>query len=154
MKKIIAAVLIIFIFGILIFLKFQEVLEASAPKNVIITNQAGNDIIIDIELARTDAEHTQGLSGREKLPEGEGMLFVFGEKSVRNFWMKDMNFPIDIIWLDGEKIVKISRNLPPEGEKPNNHYSSGIAVDYVLEVPAGFCDTNKIKAGNTVFYKY
>jgi hypothetical protein len=154
MKKIIAAVLIIFVFGILVFFKFQEVLEVSAAKKVIITNQEDNDIIIDIELARTDTEHSKGLSGREKLPEGEGMLFVFEEKMVRNFWMKEMNFPLDIIWLDGEKIVKISRNLPPEGKQPTNHYSSGVAVDYVLEVPAGFCDTNKIKTGNSVFYKY
>lgn len=82
------------------------------------------------------------------------MLFVFAEKDIKSFWMKDMNFPLDIIWLNGEKIVKISHNLPPEGRQPTNTYSSGVPVDYVLEVPAGFCDTNKIKEGNTVFYKY
>lgn len=154
MKKIITAVLIIFIFGVLVFFKLQTALENSAQKNVIITNQKGNDIIVDIELARTSAEQKQGLSGREGLEDGQGMLFIFGEKAVKSFWMKDMNFPLDIIWLDGEKIIKISHDLPPEGSNPTNTYSSGEAVDYVLEVPAGFCNTNKIEVGNTVFYKY
>lgn len=154
MKKIIFSIILILIFGLLVYNKFNNALIEAGNQQVIITNQNDEDIVVNVELAKTSAQHNQGLSNRKSLDVGNGMLFVFQDKQVRSFWMKNMNFPLDIIWLDGEKIIKISSDLPPAGELPDiSYYSEGI-VDYVLEVPAGFCDNNNIREGNTVFYNY
>jgi uncharacterized membrane protein (UPF0127 family) len=107
-----------------------------------------------IEIADTDIERKQGLSGREYLEENHGMLFVFNEKSQKAFWMKDMNFAIDIIWIEDNKIVQIDKNVkPPEPNTPNNElklYSSKLAINYVLEVKAGLSDEYNFKIGDTI----
>jgi len=154
MKKIIFTVILILICGILILNRYQKVLVKTGVQNVIITNQNNKDITVNVELATTPAEQAKGLSDRKILKVGSGMLFVFDNKQIMSFWMKNMNFPLDIIWLDDNQIIKISRNLPPEGEKPISIYSSDVPVNYVLEVPAGFCKNNNINEGNKVFYNY
>jgi len=107
-----------------------------------------NGLRIPLELADTVNKQIQGLSGREQL--SGGMLFVFPDKRIRNFWMKNMHFPLDIIWIDGDRIANISQNLLPEGEHPAKTYSSISEVNYVLEVEAGFCEKNNIKIGDSV----
>lgn len=154
MKKIIFTVILILICGILLLNRFEKALVKTGTQNVIITNQNNKDITINVDLAKTQAEQARGLSYRSKLDDYQGMLFIFDDKQVREFWMKDMNFPLDIVWLDDNKIIKISNNLAPEGDKPANIYSSSNPVNYVLEVPAGFCEKNNIKAGDKIFYNY
>lgn len=154
MKKIIISILIILIFGLLVFLRLDKTVDKSETKKVIITNQAGDDVIVNVEVADTKKSQAQGLSDRKELKNGDGMLFIFPGKEIRSFWMKNMNFGLDIIWLDGDEITKISQNLPPEGGVPQNVYESGNPVNYVLEVPAGFCEKNNIKIGNKIFYNY
>jgi uncharacterized membrane protein (UPF0127 family) len=90
-----------------------------------------------IELADTAEKQTQGLSNHQPIKDNEGMLFMFADSLNRNFWMKNMLFPLDIIWINGDKIVNISHNIPPEGESPVNIYSSEKPANYVLEVNAG-----------------
>ncbi|MCK4540362.1 DUF192 domain-containing protein [Candidatus Parcubacteria bacterium] len=107
-----------------------------------------NDIIIPVELADTQKKHIQGLSDKKELI--GGMLFLFDNKQVRNFWMKNMNFPIDIIWIGDGEIINISPDLQPEGENPKKIYSSIYPVNYVLEVNAGFCEKNNILIGDKV----
>ena len=111
-----------------------------------------NNTKISLIVADTPAERTQGLSYQKKLDKNAGMLFIFPKKQILSFWMKDMNFPLDVIWIDDDKIIKIDKNLPPEGEKPEKNYSSGALTNYVLEVNAGFCDENNIKVGDKVKY--
>lgn len=113
------------------------------------------DKTIQVEIARTEAEREKGLSGRSFLGTEKGMLFVFDSKQVSPiFWMKDMIIPIDIIWLSGDKIVKIDKSVPIP--KPNTKdsllpkYSPGRPIDYVLEVSSGFSDTNNVKVGDSV----
>ncbi len=107
---------------------------------------------IKVETAKTPVELYKGLSGRDSLCQNCGMLFIFPDKAGRTFVMRNMLFPIDILWIDGEKIVKIDEELPlpifPEG----GEYHSGQPVDYVLEVSNGFCRKNNIKAGDRVEY--
>lgn len=109
-----------------------------------------NGHIIKVEIADDFEEQKQGLSDRESLCEDCGMLFVFPRKQVRSFWMKNMNFPIDIIWIQDKKIVHISENLSPEGEAPEETYSSILPVNYVLEVNAGITDNYGIKMGDKI----
>ena len=110
---------------------------------------------VKVEIVDTETTRNKGLSGKEKLGENEGMLFVFEAKDITpSFWMKDMKIPIDIIWIDNNKIVQIDENVqPPEPDTPTTNlkmYSPNQPVDYVVEVNAGYVDSNNFKVGNTV----
>ena len=143
-KTIFAIILLTLCFIVFLFYneQKQEQRQSIAPAVEI------NNIVIPVELANIPEKYIQGLSDSEELI--GGMLFLFDERQVRNFWMKNMNFPIDIIWIDNGKIVNISKNLLPEGEKPQKTYNSIYPVNYVLEVIAGFCDENNILIGDNV----
>ncbi len=91
-----------------------------------------------------------GLSFRESICENCGMLFPFEEKSEKTFVMRDMLFPLDIIWISDDIIVKIDKNLPPEGSNPKNFYKSETPVNFVLEVNGGFTDDYNIGVGDKV----
>lgn len=104
-------------------------------------------IRLNIEMADTDTKRRQGLSGREKLEENEGMLFVFEKEGNHGFWMKNMSFPIDIAWLDKDKkIIHIEKNIGPETYP--KVFSSTAPGLYVLETNADFFESNKIKIGD------
>lgn len=107
-------------------------------------------IDIPVELAQTAAEKQSGLSGRAKLPAGHGLLFVFDEPDYQSFWMKDMNFALDIIWINQGKIVDIKSDLPPERAWPKNVYTPKCPANYVLEVNAGEAQTYGWKVGDEV----
>jgi uncharacterized membrane protein (UPF0127 family) len=143
-KKILLFLLIIIflIIAIIIFLPRKAVLK---------TNEVEiNDVKIRVEIADNSFSRYRGLSDREELCSDCGMLFVFPEKNKQTFVMRKMKFPLDIIWVADNKIIKIDKNLPPEGSMPKNFYSSGAPINYVLEVNAGFTDENNIKAGDMV----
>ena len=93
------------------------------------------------ELALSVAEQAQGLSNRPSMPKDHGMLFVFTRPTSPPFWMKDMQFSIDIVWILRDRVVGISPNLPipKPGTKPEKLqiYSPPSPVDYVLELRAG-----------------
>jgi len=109
-----------------------------------------NGIKIEVEIADTIQKQTKGLSGKERLESDQGMLFIFPEYKIRNFWMKEMLFPIDIIWILDNKIIGIERNVPiPKGEVMPN-YISPQKINYVLELNANFTDENDIEIGDTV----
>ena len=90
------------------------------------------------ELAVTDEERQQGLMFREKLNPDQGMLFLFEEEGVHAFWMKNMRFAIDILWLDKDKrIVHIEPKVPPCPAEPCPSYDPGAKAMYVLELESG-----------------
>lgn len=94
------------------------------------------DKSISVEVADDDFERAKGLSGRTSLKDGHGLLFIFPKKGLHGFWMKDMRFPIDIIWLDDElKIVEIARNIDP-ATFPQTFYPP-IPIKYVVETNPG-----------------
>ncbi|MEJ2347940.1 MAG: DUF192 domain-containing protein [Patescibacteria group bacterium] len=114
-----------------------------------------SDTKIQVETARSDVERKKGLSKRESLGDKEGMLFIFPQKNIQPpFWMKDMKFAIDIIWIDDGKVVQIDENIPaPETGIPDEDlvfYTANQPVDYVLEVKAGFVEKNNIEKGDSV----
>lgn len=105
-----------------------------------------NGSAIDAEIADSDAERNQGLSGRESLPQDRGLLFVYSDSGFYRFWMKDMKFAIDIIWLDENfKIIDITPNLSP-ATYPND-FTSTQPSRYVLEVNAGTAEKNGWQIG-------
>jgi len=76
------------------------------------------------------------------------MLFIFPKPGRPNFWMKDMNFPLDFIWISGGQVVQLSTNIP--ATQPPVTLTPDQPIDQVLEVNAGFIDKYGIKVGNEV----
>lgn len=98
------------------------------------------------EVVKEQTERMMGLSGRRCINGETAMLFVFDEADRHGIWMKDMNFPIDIIWLNEEKkIVHIEKNVLP-GSYPKIFYPSSPAL-YVVEVQSGLTDSKSITVG-------
>ncbi|MEK6953215.1 MAG: DUF192 domain-containing protein [Nanoarchaeota archaeon] len=105
---------------------------------------------INIEIADTKEEQILGLMYRDKLDENSGMLFVYNASEVRNFWMANMQFPLDLLFInEDKKIIKIEPASLCEN-KICNIYSSNVPAMYVLEVNAKFSEENNIKAGDLV----
>lgn len=127
---------------------------SSANTQSLPTITIGDDTI-KVEIADTDQEREMGLSSRTSLDSDRGMLFVFDNKDVSPiFWMKDTLIPLDIIWINDGKIVKIDANVPvpAEGTSENDlqRYSPGSAIDQVLEVNAGYAANHGISVGHEV----
>ena len=130
-----------------IFLFFKSPLEDGYKTKVI---KIG-DISITADIANTPERRAEGLSGRKTLPEGTGMFFIFDKPDWYGFWMKNMNFAIDIIWIDGDlRIVDADKEVTPD-TFPKIFYPNQ-AVKYVLELPAGSINKDRIDIGQVVFF--
>lgn len=108
-----------------------------------------------VEIADTPAARSRGLSGRGQIAENEGMLFVFEKEDVRPaFWMKDMKFAIDIIWINEGSVVQITPNAkPPKAGTADEDIELLLPespVDLVLEIRAGEAEKQGIKLGDRV----
>lgn len=101
---------------------------------------------ISLEYAVTAADREKGLSGRTQLPPDRGLLFQFEEPGLHCFWMKDMNFPIDIVWLDSsKKIIDIRENVSPDSYPAKFCPAQNAA--YGLEVRAGLIKNAGVDLG-------
>jgi len=127
----------------------QEPQKELAAASVTIRNKN-----IAVEVAGTEQTRQLGLSGRENLKRGEGMLFVFEQPDYYVFWMKNMNFPLDIVWIGGGEIVDIKSNLAAEGEHPSNFYHPAQPADYALEVNGGEAGEYGWEIGDKVEIKW
>ena len=108
-----------------------------------------NDASITVELATTPAEQEQGLSNRFSLSENHGMLFVYTGDVAPGFWMKEMRFSLDIIWINAQGlIVTIHSNLTPQ-TYPTAFYPTALSR-YVLEVPAGYAAKHNLMVGSKI----
>jgi uncharacterized membrane protein (UPF0127 family) len=106
---------------------------------------------LKIWIADDPAEQAKGLSGKDSMFDNRGMLFVMALREVTSFWMKDMKFPLDFIWIDNGTIVGIDQNIPPcESESDCPAISPSAPVNYVLEVNAGWVTANNISIGQSV----
>ena len=106
-----------------------------------------NTTTIQAEIANTDEKRRQGLSGQPSLESKRGMLFIHEQASRHGYWMKEMQFPIDIIWIGQDKhVVDITKNATPASYPAT--FQPGRPAQYVLEVNAGFIDQYSIQVGN------
>ncbi len=116
-----------------------------------------NGATFEVEIASTTMEKARGLSFRAGLGAGKGMLFLFDTPSIQSFWMKDMNFPLDMIWIgpgkNGDEVLGFAQNAEPQ---PGTSlwgltiYHSPGGTDKVLEVVAGMVAKDNIKVGDIV----
>ena len=123
----------------------QKANDGAAHSKVI---SIGGTIVL-VDIASTEAAREKGLSGRSKLAPNTGILFVFESVGMWGFWMKEMSFPIDIIWVDTSgNVITVAKSVSPQSY-PDVLYPLSPAM-YVLEVPAGFSVENHIKEGSVM----
>lgn len=111
------------------------------------------DVEIVVEIADTLEKKREGLSGRESLPENQGMLFVYDVDGDYAFTMRGMNFPLDFIWIRDNKVVDIIEGVNVQSFQPPNNLKSKEKVDMILEINAGFTQKHSIKIGDIVSLK-
>ena len=148
--KVVTAILVVFIiilfFGIVYNYNTEEKDELELPKEEMNLVRIKDKAII-VEIANSQAEHRIGLMNHNELEKDHGMLFIFEEEKIHSFWMKNMKFSIDIIWIDSnEYIVHIEKDLQP-CEDDCVIYAPEKESKYVLEVESGFTDEHKINIG-------
>lgn len=110
------------------------------------------DVRLLADIADTPEKRSVGLGVRDSMTEGEGMLFLLETSSKQPFWMNGMKFPIDIIWIDGDRtVVHIEHSLEPCASSLDcpNYYPDSEAL-YVLETVAGFSERHNVEDGTRV----
>jgi uncharacterized protein len=114
-----------------------------------------NGVVLVADIAATDEQRTKGLSVKDSLAENEAMLFVLDNEGEHTFWMKNMKFPIDIIWIDTDKtVVHIEHNLQPcSSELFCPTYKPNDESLYVLETVGGFAERHDIVKGTIVEFE-
>lgn len=107
-----------------------------------------------VEVVNSSASITQGLSGRSEIG-ADGMLFVLPTQQTASFWMKDMKFALDFVWINDQKVVDITTNVQPPLSNQDflPTYSPNKEVDMVLELPAGKVEELEVKIGDSIQLK-
>jgi uncharacterized membrane protein (UPF0127 family) len=103
---------------------------------------------ISLEIEETPEGLRRGLMHRKDLPSGKGMLLKFGKKKPTNIWMKNVNFPLDVIYLQDDKVVDMYKNAKPDSGDGQFDHLKGVECDTVLELPAGDAAKYGIELGN------
>ncbi len=106
------------------------------------------EVSLTLELSQSPKQWEHGLSGRSEMGNVDGMLFIFPHYHIPVFWMKDMHFAIDMIWLNDGKVVDITPNAPVEASDKLPTYSPRVPVNMVLETRAGWAQENGITVGD------
>jgi uncharacterized membrane protein (UPF0127 family) len=104
-----------------------------------------------LQMATTAAAQEKGLGDRDSMPAGSGMLFAFPNEATRCFWMKDMRFPLDIIWTNkNKKVVYIQPEISPS-TYPDD-FCPSTPAQYVIELNAGEAYDAGIRVGETLTF--
>lgn len=102
--------------------------------------------LINTEVADSDSARERGLSFRKSMQDSEGMLFIFEVPGRQAFWMKDMNFPLDILWLDEEgRVVYMEENVAVSTYP--GYFVNKPKAKYVFEINAGMANKLGIYLG-------
>lgn len=143
------AIILLSIFMSLIL--FSSVLWGYKPYEQRVGVKFDNGLLISAEVADTMPAIQRGLMYRETLEENDGMFFVFDHLDVYPFWMKNVNFPLDIVWLDNSyRVVHIELNVPGCLSETCATYTPTVPARFVLETRAGVVSANGITVGDVV----
>ena len=145
MKKHYLLILIIFFIFLIFYFNSDEKIKKACI----------NEKCFNLYLVETSQEKQKGLSIFDEILENEGMLFVYDAAGEHSFWMKDMKFNIDIIWIDENyQIVHIEKNLfPCSLEEECKIFSPNVNSKYVLEINANLTEKYNFKLGDSVELK-
>ena len=106
---------------------------------------------ISVEIARTEDERSKGLMHRKKLPDGEGMIFIFDRDQQLSFWMKNTIIPLSIAFISSDGTIMEIKNMQPMNE---NTVRSSRSVRYALEVPQGWFERVGVVAGDRILLDF
>ncbi len=136
---------------IIVFLRFRGV--------DILPNIGGNDTAVireqtfKLEVADDEKERAKGLSERDSLDRNRGMLFIFEQKGKYGFWMRNVKFPLDLIYISDNKIVQIFKNAEPKSEDENIPvFTPDSEANFVLEINGGLSDEYGFEVGDEVVF--
>lgn len=156
MKKILLAfALLAIVIGAMFFVqnylsKGQALFFFSKPPTVTVAVQS-----FKVTVADSQPKREMGLSGTKSLQPDQGMLFLFDKPDYYSFWMKNMEFPIDIIYINNDTIVTIKNNAQPPIDNKESMiiYAPTEPADKVLEISAGLSEKYNFKNGTKVKYE-
>ncbi len=109
---------------------------------------------IELEVARTPQEQATGLMHRPSLPDNRGMLFPFNPPLTVSFWMKNVQIPLDMIFLRQGKVMFIAADVPPCRSEPCPVYGPNVPIDQVIELRGGRAKELGIQVGDTIVIQY
>lgn len=142
---ILAGTLLIVLVSALIFITS---LYKKTSVDVFIGNES-----VRAKVADSETERSKGLSGTKQLQDSDGMLFVFDYSADWQIWMKSMNYPIDIIWLDeNKKVIDITTDVSPDTYPQK--FTSSKPARYVLELSAGYAKKHGIEVNTLTAFTY
>lgn len=120
---------------------------SDVTQNAKTTIHLRSNLAVTVDVADSDEERIKGLSGSDPLPANHGLLFIFNADGYPAIWMKDMNYAIDIIWIDREgTIVSIAPSVQPDSYP--QIFKPAQPARYVLEMKAGYVDERNVQAGD------
>jgi len=110
--------------------------------------------VLQSEVMVKDEDRAMGLMFRPSLPADHGMLFIFEQPDFHSIWMKNCKFPIDIVWLDGDRrVVDVAAKVPPCKADPCPVYQPMFKASYVVEMNAGEAGSQKVARGAVIDFK-
>lgn len=139
---IVIAATIIGVVGVITIPSDSKLQSVNFPRGMIKVD----DVVLEVEIADTDATRARGLMFKEQLPDNQGMIFVFEQEQIISMWMLNMQFPLDVMWFDSDgNVVHIEKNAQPcksalETMACTFENAKGQNAKYVLEVTAGFVE--------------
>lgn len=146
MKKIFfLSILIVFGWGVFYFAIANKYFLFGDKKKDVRINNCG----FNVELADTPEKMEKGLGGRNTICQSCGMLFDFFQKGNYSFWMKGMEFPLDIVWIADDAVVYVAQKVPADHPDVIN---SRANADKILEINAGIAEKCGIKKGDRVMF--
>ncbi len=141
-----SAIIALALLGIVIYQQYQKYTE----RDTITIYTGAGPVKIRVEYAQTPEKQKQGLMGRASFPKNSGMLFIFPDEKVREFWMKDTLIPLEIMFIDTNGHINEVTTMEPCA--PDTIicpvYTSKEPARFAIEVNAGFSQKNKIIEGD------
>ncbi len=105
---------------------------------------------IRLEVAQTPEQQSLGLMFRESLADDRGMLFPFESERLASFWMKNVSISLDMLFLNGDRVVGIAASVPPCTAEPCPIYGPNALVNQVIELRGGRAQELGVKPGDTI----
>ncbi len=132
----------------LIVIVVAGVYMVSSVNNRRVSMSLGGQVVY-ARVASTDSTRQKGLSGTKQLTDAQAMLFIFDTPGRWGMWMKDMNYSLDMLWLDDDKrIISMEQNVAPSTYP--EAFLPDKAARYVVELPAGFVQRHRVEQGQVV----
>lgn len=112
------------------------------------------DRLIDLEVAKTQQQQATGLMGRVNIPDNRGMLFLFNPPQNIRFWMKNVNVPLDMVFMQDGEVKAIAASVPPCKVEPCPTYGANTRINQVIELRGGRAAELGLKVNDKINIKF